>query len=84
MVVVLLQVIVFAGVYMERDKLLGMIGLRDEGHGSCRSSHDKPAAPDDLSCCEKGTAVCGRCRSGKAFGAAPCRAKNPEDGFDLC
>lgn len=32
-VVVLLQVIVFAGVYMERDKLLGMIGLRDEGTG---------------------------------------------------
>ena len=32
-VVVLLQVIVFAGVYMERDKLLGMIGLRDEGMG---------------------------------------------------
>ena len=32
-VVVLLQVIVFAGVYMERDKLLGMIGLRDEDTG---------------------------------------------------
>lgn len=32
-VVVLLQVIVFAGIYMERDKLLGMIGLRDEGTG---------------------------------------------------
>lgn len=32
-VVVLLQVIVFAGVYMERDKLLSMIGLRDEGTG---------------------------------------------------
>lgn len=32
-VVVLLQVIVFAGVYMKRDKLLGMIGLRDEGTG---------------------------------------------------
>lgn len=32
-VVVLLQVIVFAGVYLERDKLLGMIGLRDEGTG---------------------------------------------------
>lgn len=32
-VVVLLQVIVFAGVYMEHDKLLGMIGLRDEGTG---------------------------------------------------
>ena len=32
-VVVLLQVIVFAGVYMERDKLLDMIGLRDEGTG---------------------------------------------------
>ena len=32
-VVVLLQVIVFAGVYMERDRLLGMIGLRDEGTG---------------------------------------------------
>ena len=32
-VVVLLQVILFAGVYMERDKLLGMIGLRDEDTG---------------------------------------------------
>lgn len=32
-VVVLLRVIVFAGVYMERDKLLGMIGLRDEDTG---------------------------------------------------
>lgn len=32
-VVVLLQVIVFAGVYMKRDKLLGMIGLRDEDTG---------------------------------------------------
>ena len=32
-VVVLLQVIVFAGVYMKRNKLLGMIGLRDEGTG---------------------------------------------------
>ena len=32
-VVVLLQVIVFVGVYMERDKLLGMIGLRDEDTG---------------------------------------------------
>ncbi len=76
-VVVLLQVIVFAGVYMERDKLLGMIGLRDEGTGRVgRAMTNRPRRT--ISCGEKGTA-CDRCRSGKAFGAAPCRAEHQED-----
>ena len=83
-VVVLLQVIVFAGVYMERDKLLGMIGLRDEGTGRVSRAMTNRPRRTISSAVRRGTAVCGRSRSGKAFGAAPCRAKNPEDGFDLC
>ena len=78
-VVVLLQVIVFAGVYMERDKLLGMIGLRDEGTGRVGRAMTNRPRPDDLSCCEKGTAICGGCWSRKALCTAPCRAEHQED-----
>ena len=77
-VVVLLQVIVFAGVYMERDKLLGMIGLRDEGTGRVgRAMTNRPRRT-----------IRGRfarhCRlrqesEWEAFCTAPCRAEHQED-----
>ena len=80
-VVVLLQVIVFAGVYMERDKLLGMIGLRDEGTGRVgRAMTNRPRRT-----IERFARHCRlRCCPGKAFCTAPCRAEHPADGFDLC
>ena len=83
MVVVLLQVIVFAGGVHEARQAARHDRSARRGHGPYWPRHDKPVAPDDLSCGEKGTAVCGGCWSGKAFCTAPCHAEYPENSFNL-
>ena len=82
-VVVLLQVIVFAGVYMERDKLLGMIGLRDEDTGRIGRAMTNRSRRTISRAVRKALPFAAGVGVGKAFCTAPCHAEYPENSFNL-
>ena len=82
-VVVLLQVIVFAGVYMERDKLLGMIGLRDEDTGRVgRAMTNRPRRTISRAVRKALPFAAGVGVGSVLHGAVLCR--EPSDGFNHC